>query len=50
MMKVGFSQTQIEFFAADEKWVLDVAADDVPNDESVAMNVLKRIDRKLTSL
>ena len=49
-MKVGFAQAQIKFFAADEKRVLDVAADDVPSDESVAMNVLKRIDRKLTSL
>jgi len=49
-MKVGFAQAQIKFFASDEKRVLDVAADDVPNDESVAKNVLKRIDRKLTSL
>jgi hypothetical protein len=50
VIKVGFSQTQIEFFAANEQRVLDVAADDVPNDESVAMNVLKRIDKKFTSL
>ena len=49
-MKVGFSQTQIEFFAADEKWVLDVAADDVPIDESVAMIVFTKIDTKFTSL